>query len=330
MNSTTKPSSKQRPVVFLMGPTAAGKTAAAMSLCDRNSQATLISVDSAMIYRGLDIGSAKPSQTELKSYPHELINIRSVVESYSAAEFNTDATQLIHTAHENDRIPVLVGGTMLYFKILLQGISDLPASDSVIRKQIENDTQNNGLAWLFDQLRIIDPETAARLHSNDKQRIQRALEVHAISGKPLSYWYSKEYFGENWDKHALSQSAFSILPIALAPPQKSQLHPRIEQRFHQMIAYGFLEEVEELMQIAGVTAHLPAMRCVGYRQAWQYLSGAIDAKVFEEQMLAATRQLAKRQMTWLRSWSQLNWVDPFATDHNDQIAQLLSQHLNKH
>lgn len=313
-----------------MGPTASGKTAAAMQLVDQLTHKTamsLISVDSALIYRQMDIGTAKPTPLELQHYPHQLIDIRNPQDSYSAADFVQDATLHIEQAHADNQLPVLIGGTMLYFKALLQGLSSLPTSDLQIRETIQTKIAEEGLTAAYAWLHQVDPVTAQRLHPNDQQRIERALEIYLSSGQPMSAEYKTDYFHTGWDEISLAQSPWRILPIALAPPEKSKLHPVIEQRFDLMVEQGLLDEVRHLMSMDGMHADLPSMRCVGYRQAWSYLSGEISFDEFKAKGKAATRQLAKRQMTWLRNWSTLTWIDPFAKDHHQILLSNVKSFL---
>lgn len=303
-----------------MGPTAAGKTAAAMALADQIDVA-LISVDSALVYRDMNIGTAKPSSAELHAYPHQLINIRDPHQSYCVAQFITDASLAINTAHQQQKLPVLVGGTLLYFKALLQGLNDTPSADPILRAQIQAKRETQGLAALHQWLTILDPLTAQRLHVNDQQRIERALEVVLSSGDSMSEHYSADYFKQGWDINSLAQAPWTILPIAFAPKDKQLLHPLIEQRFDDMIHNGFLDEVDSLMQRSNIQVDSPAMRCVGYRQAWQHLLGNTSLKAFNEQGKAATRQLAKRQMTWLRHWTSPTWIDPFNPTAHQTLLQ---------
>ena len=323
-NSSTQ--HQRKPVIFLMGPTAAGKTAAAMHLAD-HLDCKLISVDSALIFRTMDIGTAKPSKQELAQYPHELIDVRNPQDSYSAAEFKRDATAQIDLAHQQNQIPVLVGGTMLYFKALLQGLAALPSADEKTRLTIQTFTLENGIEHTHQWLATVDPISAERLHHNDQQRIERALEIYLMTGQPMSALYKPEYFQKGWDTLSLQESPWHILPIAIAPPEKKQLHPFIEKRFDLMLELGFLDEMQTLMTQPDIHRDLPSMRCVGYRQAWAHLRGESTFNEFLDQGKAATRQLAKRQMTWLRSWSELHWVDPFQQNHRQCLLQLIQQHI---
>ncbi|MBZ9612485.1 tRNA (adenosine(37)-N6)-dimethylallyltransferase MiaA [Rheinheimera maricola] len=285
-------------VIFLMGPTASGKTALATELYQR-LPAELISVDSALIYRGMDIGTAKPTSAELKLAPHHLIDIRDPSQSYSAADFRADALRLVAEIQHRGNIPILVGGTMLYFKALLEGISPLPEADPQVRAQIEREAAEKGWSALHHELAQIDPVSAQRIHPNDPQRINRALEVFRITGRSLTDLTAQK--GEPF--------SFPVHQFAIAPKDRAELHQRIALRFKQMLAAGFEQEVHQLKLRADLHPDLPAMRCVGYRQMWQYLDRECSIEDMEERGIAATRQLAKRQLTWLRSWPQLNWLD---------------------
>lgn len=282
-----------------MGPTAAGKTAVALELHKR-LPIDLISVDSALVYRGMDIGTAKPTAETLAVAPHALIDIRDPTEAYSAAQFCEEATHEITTSLSKGRIPVLVGGTMLYFSSLQNGLNELPTTDPAIRMSVAQQAQEEGWAVLHKRLSEIDPVAAARIHPNDSQRIGRALEVHEMTGLSLTDWYKT------------TQKAcfpWQILSIALMPSSRAELHARIAQRFQEMLEQGFVEEVEQLRQAAGMHAELPSMRAVGYRQVWDYLEGKCDYQNMVEKGIIATRQLAKRQLTWLRSWPELFYIE---------------------
>jgi tRNA dimethylallyltransferase len=286
-------------IISLMGPTACGKTAIAMALYDR-FPIDIISVDSALIYRGMDIGTAKPTKEEQQMYPHKLIDICDPVESYSVANFRRDALVEIKKSLEKGRIPLLVGGTMLYFKALIEGLSPLPAANSEIRKQIQEKANKLGWQAIHEDLKKVDPISAERIHPNDPQRLNRALEVYLISGKSLT-----ELTQESGE--ALP---YNIMQFAIMPKDRSQLHERIEQRFLQMLDQGFETEVRALMQRTDLHLNLPSIRCVGYRQMWEYLNGctSYDETLFKG--ICATRQLAKRQITWLRGWKQpITWLN---------------------
>lgn len=292
-----------------MGPTASGKTAYAMALYDKYP-IDIISVDSALIYRGMDIGSAKPTKEEQLKYPHKLIDICDPAESYSAANFRHDAIVEIEKSLSNGRTPLLVGGTMLYFKALIEGLSPLPAANSDIRDQIEEKANRLGWQAIHEELKKVDPVSAQRIHPNDPQRLNRALEVYLITGKSLT-----ELTKESGD--ALP---YDIMQLAIMPEDRAELHQRIEQRFLQMLDQGFEDEVKKLMQRPDLHLYLPSIRCVGYRQMWEYLNGdtSYDEMVFKG--ICATRQLAKRQITWLRGWKQsITWLN------NDNIDSVLNQ-----
>nr|WP_299242395.1 tRNA (adenosine(37)-N6)-dimethylallyltransferase MiaA [uncultured Halomonas sp.] len=285
--------------ILLMGPTASGKTDLAMALQDHLG-AELISVDSAMVYRGLDIGTAKPTPVELERAPHHLIDIRDPADPYSAAQFREDAQREMRRISAAGGIPLLVGGTMLYYKSLLGGLGNLPATDPAIRAELEKWAANAGLATLHAELERVDPESARRIHPNDPQRLMRALEVQRSSQKPLSEW---------WREQRKETFAWQTLSIGLAPAQRSVLHERIERRFALMLERGFIDEVAALKARKDLHLGLPAMKSVGYRQVWQYLDKDYDKEELVCKGVVATRQLAKRQMTWLRSWPRLHWVD---------------------
>ncbi len=302
--------SNQPPVICLMGPTASGKTALAMALqealpCD------IISVDSALIYRDMDIGTAKPSKAELAQYPHRLINLRDASESYSAADFCRDAFAEIAEIRSNNRIPLLVGGTMMYFKSLIEGISPLPTANAEIRQAIASEALTKGWQAMHDQLAEIDPVSALRIHPNDPQRLTRALEVYRITGNTLTQLTQKKG----------AKLSGNVLQLAITPQERSTLHERIARRYQQMIAMGFEQEVIRLKSRGDLHQDLPAIRCVGYRQMWQYLEGEIDHDEMIFRGICATRQLAKRQLTWLRNWPDLHWL---TTDDSSNLTQVLS------
>ena len=303
----------QQGVICLSGPTAAGKTALAMALA-KQLPVELVSVDSALIYREMDIGTAKPTREELETCPHHLINICDPAEIYSAANFRTDALRLISTIRERGNIPLLVGGTMLYYRALLAGLSALPAADPEVRKQLQEDAERHGWLALHERLQKIDAVAAKRIHPNDPQRLLRALEVFAISGKSLTELTQRQQPGlplPTWQ-------------IAVAPTERSQLHENIAKRFHMMIAAGFEQEVVALRARGDLHLDLPSMRSVGYRQMWQYLDGEMSHEEMMERAIIATRQLAKRQITWLRSWRGLTWLNPLQDDINEQAITALS------
>lgn len=286
------------PALFLMGPTASGKTDAAIALHE-SLGCEVISVDSAMVYRGMDIGTAKPSAQELARAPHRLIDLRDPAEPYSAADFRVDALAAMAEISARGKIPLLVGGTMLYFKTLLQGNDNLPASDPAYRAELEQELAQHGLAALHRQLAQVDPEAAQRIHPNDPQRLLRALEVYRQTGRSLT---------DHWREQQRQSLPYSIVQIALEPAERSVLHRRIEQRFDAMLKANFIEEVQALYQRGDLSPSLPSIKSVGYRQAWRYLAGECDWATMREQAIIATRQLAKRQLTWLRSWPNVERI----------------------
>lgn len=286
--------------VAVMGPTAAGKTDLAIAL-HQHLNADIISVDSALIYRGMDIGTAKPSAQELRRAPHRLIDICDPADTYSAADFVRDAKSAMAEIVAAGRTPLLVGGTMLYFKALLEGLSPMPPADPTIRAAIKSAAAERGWPAMHAELVKVDPLSAARLHPNHSQRISRALEVFRVSGKPMSAWQTGGSGGV--------QDAYNWIQIAVAPQERSLLHQRIETRFDKMLELGFIEEVAALRGRGDLHEGMPSMRAVGYRQVWQYLSGECDLATMRERGIAATRQLAKRQLTWLRGWHGLSWVN---------------------
>jgi tRNA dimethylallyltransferase len=308
---------KQQPVICLMGPTASGKTALAMALHD-TLPCDIVSVDSALIYQSMNIGTAKPTEKELVQYPHRLINVRDASESYSAADFCQDALLEIEKIRSNNRIPLLVGGTMMYFKSLIEGISPLPTANKVIRKSIEEEAHLIGWQGMHDQLIKIDPISAARINGNDAQRLTRAIEVFKLTGKTLT----------QLTKVKGKKLEGDILQLAIAPKERSTLHDRIALRYQQMVDLGFEDEVLKLKSRGDLHDNLPSMRCVGYRQMWQYLNGEFDHDEMIFRGVCATRQLAKRQLTWLRSWPDLNWL---TTDDKVNLAKVLTllKPLNK-
>ncbi|HET7922253.1 MAG TPA: tRNA (adenosine(37)-N6)-dimethylallyltransferase MiaA [Gammaproteobacteria bacterium] len=305
------------PAILLMGPTASGKTALAVELV-RRFPCDIISVDSAMIYRGMDIGTAKPDADTLRAAPHRLIDIRDPLENYSAGEFRRDALRQMREIAEAGRIPLLVGGTMLYFHVLQRGIAELPQAHAVQRADLDARAAREGWAALHAELARVDPAAAARIHPNDPQRIQRALEVHAVTGKPLS---------ELQRGSVVEAVPFRLIKLALAPAERGTLHARIAMRFRAMMAAGFLEEVRSLAARAGLTAQHPSMRSVGYRQLWEFLDqgGSLDAAV--ERGIAATRQFAKRQLTRLRAEPDVTWYDSDAPALARQVGGALEPAL---
>lgn len=285
--------------ICLMGPTASGKTGLAIELVQR-LPCDIISVDSALVYRGMDIGTVKPDAQELALAPHRLIDICDPTEAYSAARFRKDALREMAQITAAGRIPLLVGGTMLYFRALQQGLAPMPDADPEIRQRLDREMAQQGSAALHARLAAIDPGSASRIHPNDPQRLQRALEVFEITGKPLSQWQSEG---------AEQTLPYRLLKFAIAPRERAELHRRIALRFGQMLEAGFEHEVRNLAARGDLDPDLPSMRAVGYRQMLRYLSGEWDFATMREKGIIATRQLAKRQMTWLRSESQLQWLD---------------------
>ncbi|WP_200019296.1 tRNA (adenosine(37)-N6)-dimethylallyltransferase MiaA [Cobetia sp. cqz5-12] len=303
------------PVVLLMGPTASGKTDLAIRWHEEQG-AELVSVDSALIYRGMDIGTAKPSAAELARAPHRLIDFLDPLESYSAAEFRRDALAHIAEIQSRGKMPLLVGGTMMYFKRLLEGVAELPAADAELRAELEARIQSEGLDVLHAQLARLDPATAQRIRATDPQRLTRALEVCLISGRPMS-----ELLAEQPE----AELPFHPIAIALAPHDRAVLHERIETRFDQMLEQGFIAEVEALKARPELHAGLPSIRCVGYRQVWDFLDGHLSRDEMRERGIIATRQLAKRQLTWLRSWQGIHPVDSMGVDPYSETLKIVRQ-----
>jgi tRNA dimethylallyltransferase len=306
--------------IKLVGPTAAGKTAAALAIA-HEFDCEIVSVDSALVFQGMDIGTAKPTPNELAQIPHHLINIRDPLKAYSAAEFVHDATALLYDIHARGKLPLLVGGTMLYFKALAEGIDPMPSADPLIRAEIEEQARVMGWPALHADLTRIDPVTASRLAPADSQRIQRALEVYRISGKPLSEWHAVP-------KPSHCENHASIL-ISLEPRDRSWLHQRIAQRFETMLEQGLIAEVQTLRQRGDLHPNLPSMRCVGYRQVWEMLDGTLPQAELRERGIYATRQLAKRQITWLRNMPQRNIVDCEQPDALSQTLQLVRNFISR-
>jgi tRNA dimethylallyltransferase len=309
------------PAIAVMGPTASGKSAFALELAEKLG-GEIVSVDSALVYRGLDIGAAKPTRAEQARVPHHLIDVREPWQPYSAAEFAVEARRAVDAILARGRLPILAGGTGLYFRALLHGLAGMPEADDAVRAEIANEAEARGWAALHAELAAVDPEAAARIHATDAQRIQRALEVFRISGRPITAW-QREARGERLPA--------KVLKLVLAPPERATLHARIEARFDAMLAAGFLDEVRTLRALPDLASHprpleLPALRAVGYRQAWEYLdatdgphppfaqlppaSGEKEKMEFRDRAIAATRQLAKRQFTWLRGETDAPWFDP--------------------
>ncbi len=302
-----------------MGPTASGKTGVAIELV-RELPCEIISVDSAQVYRHMNIGTAKPDAATLAQAPHHLIDVIEPDETFSAARFRDDAQALMREITERGRIPLLVGGTMLYFKTLLEGLSELPQADPAIRLMIDTMADEAGWPAVHKELQRVDPETAARLDPNDSQRVQRALEVYYITDRPLSALLKKPkyvYF------------PYTPIKIALVPGDRAELHARIAARFEAMLELGLIGELRRLRADYALEATMPSMRCVGYRQAWRYLDGEIGLAALREQGIAATRQLAKRQLTWLRAMKEVTEFDCLAEDLSEQVLAHLRQHLPK-
>ena len=300
-------------VLFLMGPTASGKTALAIELAKR-LPCDIISVDSALVYRGMDIGTAKPTAEEQVQAPHRLLDLIEPTEAYSAADFRRDALREIESIVAQGRIPLLVGGTMLYYKALLEGLSPLPAADPLIRQAIETEAAQIGWDALHQQLQHIDPVSAARIHPNDPQRLSRALEVYRISGKTLTELTQTK--GE--------QLPYRTLQFAIAPSDRELLRQRIAERYKLMLSQGFEQEVRALYQRGDLNADLPSIRCVGYRQMWEYLDGQLSYDEMVYRGIVATCQLAKRQMTWLRGWQNVTWLETGAANNADIVCQSIT------
>ena len=292
-----------------MGPTASGKTALAIELV-KNYNCEIISVDSALIYQQMDVGSAKPDAAELAVAPHHLIDIIDPAQSYSAADFRKDALLKIEIISRG-KTPLLVGGTMMYFKALIEGLSPLPAADELIRTQIAAEAEALGWQALHDELKRVDPVAAERIHPNDPQRLARALEVFRISGKSLT----------ELTKTKSDALPYQAVQFAIAPNDRKVLHKAIETRFMTMLDQGFVEEVTKLKSRDDLHLELPSMRCVGYRQCWQYLDGEYDYETMVEKAIVATRQLAKRQLTWLRGWPELIWLESGAESNLETVLR---------
>lgn len=307
---------RRPPAVLVMGPTASGKTAFALELADRFPFG-LVSVDSAQVYRGLDIGAAKPDPATLARHPHALIDIRDPEEPYSAAEFRDDARRAMATIGSAGRVPLLVGGTMLYFHALTRGLSDLPDADPAVRQRIANEAAAIGWAALHARLARLDPAAAGRIHPNDPQRIGRALEVIELTGRPLS----------EQQRGPADRLPWRLLKVALVPASRAWLHRRIERRFRAMIAADFIDEVRRLRARPGLTASHPSMRAVGYRQVWAMLDGALAPAELSPRAIEATRQLAKRQLTWLRREHDAIVIDPSESGAGERLQALVTRFL---
>jgi tRNA dimethylallyltransferase len=306
-------------VVAIMGPTASGKTAAALELA-RRVPAEIVSVDSALVYRGMDIGTAKPTRAEQAAVPHHLIDIIDPREAYSAMQFRADALRVVDAILARDKLPLLVGGTMLYFKALRDGLDALPHADPALRARLDEDAARFGVPALHARLARIDPTTAARLKPNDSQRIQRALEIFELTGQPMSALLAQA---------PRQELPFELLPLSLEPGDRALLHERIALRFEAMLTGtpNLIDEVTTLRARADLHPGLPSMRCVGYRQVWDYLDGQYDLAMLRDKGIAATRQLAKRQLTWLRSMPERKAIDCTAPDAAEQLGDLVERAL---
>ncbi|AOB30323.1 tRNA delta(2)-isopentenylpyrophosphate transferase [Bordetella sp. H567] len=304
-----------RPILCLTGPTAAGKSAATLALAQR-WPLEIVNVDSATIYRGMDIGTAKPGAEERARVPQHLLDIRDPAQAYSAAEFRADALRLIDEIHGRGHVPLLAGGTMLYFKALREGLDDLPSADPALRASLEARAADIGWPAMHAELARLDPATASRLKPNDSQRIQRALEVCIVSGQPMSALLRRS----TEPRQQTTEDAHRYVTISLEPTDRAALHARIAQRFDLMLEQGLVDEVRTLRARGDLHAGMPSMRCVGYRQLWTFLDGETDLSTAREQGIAATRQLAKRQLTWLRAQPDRIVVDCLSADAVDRVA----------
>lgn len=305
------------PAILLMGPTASGKTAAAMELASR-FPVEIVSVDSAQVFRDMDVGTAKPDQATLERFPHHLIDLVTPEQRYSAARFRADALRVMAEITARGKLPLLVGGTMLYFKTLREGLADLPPADPAVRASIDAEAQARGWPSLHTELARLDPATAARLAPNDAQRIQRALEVLRITGEPQGAFFARQ---------TAAPPPYRLLNLALVPGDRAVLHQRIADRFDEMLANGLVSEVEMLRQRYALHAGLPSMRCVGYRQAWEMLEGQLPAAELRDRGIFATRQFAKRQLTWLKSTAGLAVIDCLDSQSQAKIGQLVQDHV---
>ncbi len=302
------------PVICLLGPTASGKTPLAIQLVQR-LPCEIISVDSAMVYRGMDIGTAKPDAATLQRAPHRLIDIREPTDPYSAGDFRSDVLREMAAIHAQPKIPLLVGGTMLYFRVLQHGLATLPKADAAMRAALTLRLQTQGLAALHAELAAVDAAAAARIHVNDEQRILRALEVHGLTGSTISAWQKTT---------ASASLPYQFYNVALIPADRKQLHQRIAERFDAMLQQGFMMEMQRLVDRGDLSAALPAMRSVGYRQAYAHLTGKLSYTAMRETAIAATRQLAKRQLTWLRSWPNVIAITAEGENKAAEVERKLS------
>lgn len=299
-------------VVFIMGPTASGKTSLGIELakvCDGE----IISVDSALIYRGMDIGTAKPDAAEQDGVVHHLLDIRDPSETYSVSEFRNDTLRLIEEIRSRGKMPILVGGTMMYFNALIKGISALPAAHECVRADLTEQAELKGWEAMHKRLAECDPKSAQRIHPNDPQRLLRALEVFELTGRPLS----------ELQQQNSPPIPYSVAQFAIAPEDRGVLHERIRLRYEQMLAYGLIEEVKNLYKRKDLHPELPSIRCVGYRQTWQFLNGELSFDEAKERGIIATRQLAKRQLTWLRGWDNVTWLSTFDAENLSLILKLI-------
>lgn len=310
---------KTTPIICIAGPTASGKSASVLTLAE-HLPIEIINVDSATIYRSMDIGTAKPSKEEQALVPQHLLDIKDPSESYSAADFYQDTMRLISEIQSRQHIPILAGGTMMYYKTLREGLHDLPAANEILRAELETEAAKIGWPAMHEKLRTLDAITADRLAPNDSQRIQRALEVIILTGKPLSSLFAEQ---------KTSNSPYQFITISLETEDRAKLHARIAERFMQMMAKGFLEEVHSLYQRGDLHENLPSIRCVGYRQLWKHIAGEIDLETAIEQGIAATRQLAKRQITWLRSQPERLKIDCFSKDVPSQVLDIVKEYKNQ-
>ncbi|CAH2779375.1 MAG: tRNA dimethylallyltransferase (EC [uncultured Caballeronia sp.] len=305
------------PVACLLGPTASGKTAAALAFAARHP-VEIVSVDSALVYREMDIGTAKPSAAERTAAPHHLIDIIDPAETYSAAQFRADTLRVVGEIVARGKVPLLVGGTMLYYKALTQGLNDLPAADPDVRATLDADAARDGWPALHARLAAVDPETVASLAPNDSQRIQRALEVFMLSGQPMSALLAAPCVTEEF-------APYRFVPVALEPSDRAVLHRCIEARFDAMLAHGFIDEVKRLRARGDLDVSMPSMRCVGYRQAWEYLDGATGYDAMRDKSVFATRQLCKRQLTWLRAMPERVVIDCCGADATERAVEAVER-----